>query len=178
MKKLIQMVVFLSFMFFGCSDSSNEPQLNYGDFVKGVVEFKIKNSVSFEQMIDTVFSIAEVYQMEINLYYYSAEFPEDSLQYIQTSFERYNFIGTSPFIEYDDNQNLWSFYLWIRGFKEENISQWYALKSQFNMFPIPTYALLGLLKVEEGKESYWINQLKGTGLFEWVHYQTIVNIGH
>ena len=180
MKKLFQIIVSIPFIFLGCNDSSNEPQLDEKDYVKGDVSFGLKNTVSFEEMLDTVFSFGEIYQIVFNTAKYSTKFPKDSLEYIKSNIAQYDFIDTSlTLIKYEDNQNQWLFYLWIRGFNETNVSDWYTLRNQFDMLPIQTYSLYGLLKVEEGKESYWINQLKGTGLFEWVDYNYIANIiGH
>ena len=94
-------------------------------------------------------------------------------------FAQYEFIDTSlTSIRFEDNNNQWLFFLWIRGFKANNISQWDILKIQFNLIPISNLKAYGLLKVEEGKENYWINKLKETELFEWVDFNYIANIGH
>ena len=179
MKRLIQIIVLLPFMFFGCSDSSNGPQPIRNEFIKGDVSFILKTSVNFEQMINTIFAIGEIHHIKANLYQSSTKFPKDSVQFIKKAFVQYDFIDTAlTLIKYDDNYNQWSFYIWIRGFNENNISQWNGLMNQFNMIPIPNVSEHGLLKVEEGKESYWINQLRETGLFEWVDYNYIANIGH
>jgi len=176
MKRLIQIIFIIPFIFFGCSDSTTEPKSEY---VKGDISFTLKASVDFQEMINTVFSLGEIYQIKANLYESSNVFPEDSIQYIQSIFAQYNFIDTSlTSIKFYDNKGQWEFYLWIRGFKEVNISQWGLLKNQFNMIPISDVKIYGLIKIEEGKESYWINRLKETELFDWVDYTYIANIGY
>mgnify|MGYP001248672416 CR=1 FL=1 len=177
MKSLIQIVLMISlpFVFFSC-DSSNEPQTN--DFIKGDVSFGLKSSVTFEQIIDNVFTIEEIQTIKAGLYNSSTQFPEDSLHFIESTFYQLDFIDTAlTTIKYSDNNN-WLLNIGIRGFNENNIVKWYDLQSQFNMNPISTYKIYGLFKVEEGKESYCIDRLKETGLFDWLDYNYVANISH
>jgi hypothetical protein len=165
----------ISLIFSGC-DSSNEPQTN--DFIKGDVSFGLKSSVTFEQMIDNVFTIEEIHKIKVGLRNSSTQFPEDSLHFIESTFYQLNFIDTAlTTIRYSDD-NKWLLYLGIRGFSENNIVQWYDLKNQFNMNPTSPYNIYGLFKVEEGKESYCINRLKETGLFDWLDYNYVADIVH
>ena len=175
MKTLFQIIIIVALIFSGC-DSSNEPQTN--DFIKGDVSFGLKPSVTFEQMIDNVFTIEEIQKIKAGLYNSSTQFPEDSLHFIESTFYQLDFIDTTlTTIKYSED-NKWLLNLGIRGFSENNIVQWYDLKSQFNMNPTSSYSIYGLFKVEEGKESYCINRLKETGLFDWLDYNYVANISH
>lgn len=177
MKIIFKNVVFLLLIFWGCNDTSNEPQPIKNEYVKGDVSFRLKTSIDFQEMINTIFQLGEINAIKVNLNESSNVFPEDSLQYIKSVFSRYDFIDTSlTTYKFINDESRWDFYLWIRGFKEINISDWDTLKNHFNMIPDSDYKVYGLIKIEEGKESYWIDLLMGTNLFEWTDYNYIANI--
>ena len=171
MRIFIQIIILSSLVFWGCNDTSNEPQSNNNEYVKGDVSFLLKTTVDFQEMIDAVFPLGEINAIKINLYESSGAFPQDSLQYLKSIFAQYPFIDTTlTSIKFVNEENHWEFFLWIRDFKENNIPDWSTLKNQLNMIPLSNLKAYGLFKIEEGKESYWINLLKNTNLFEWVDY--------
>lgn len=173
MKTFILTLVLLPFIFYGC-DSVNESESR--KYVEGDVSFTPNDDVSFEKLIDTVFTFGTIYQIKFTANK-SSSLPKDSLNYINSSLSHYNFIDTSVTnVTYDSIQTKWEIHLWIRGFCEENIPDWYNLQNQLNLQPVPTYFGYGLLKVEPGKEKYWINKLLDSGLCDWADYNYIADI--
>lgn len=168
---------FLSLLLMSCEDSITIKPTTNDEYIKGDVSFLLKDSVDFNQMIDTVFTLGEIYQIEITLYETSEVLPQDSLQHIKSIFTQYPFIDTAlTTFKYDENIMKWKFSLWIRGFNESNISEWEYLENYFNMIPVQNIKPYGLIKVEVGKENYWIDMLKNTNIFEWVDYNYIAHI--
>ena len=178
MNKLFQILIFLPIIFFGCSETTNEPKMNDNFYVKGEVVFGMKPSIELEQVLITIFSIGEIKQIDFNLYQSSDLFPAYSLDYIKSILSNYNFFDTTlTYYFYPAANNRWEFNFFTKDFKLEYLTEWENLRNQLNLYITPGITEFGLLKIDEGKETYWINKLRETDVFEWVDYNHVVS-GH
>jgi hypothetical protein len=164
MKIFLIAILLFSIIYSGCSDSSlNEPGPENKWYVKGNVVFGLKDSVSFEEILDTLFSFGKIHQVIFSTTKFSSEYPEELW--------KYRFVDTAnTTIKFDTLNEIWNINLWVRGFNEDDAADWHNMHNQLNLQPTLTYLAYGQLYVDIGSEEYWIRKLLETDLFRWVGY--------
>jgi hypothetical protein len=168
--------VSLSFILFSCTDTSTEPTQENKTFIEGNVGFGLNDSISFEQLIDTIYSFGKVYKIDIVTIQYTTELSKDSLQFIKDHLIAYTFIDSATTLKYDDSKSEWLINFWIFNFRENNIFDWFQLLQDLQLNHKVYSFQVGLLEVEPGKEKYWIDELLKINLFRWVDYNYITHI--
>lgn len=174
--KAISFIIVLCFFFISCSDKKDitNPESESLDYVQGEVGFGLKDSISLEEVANYVYSLDNISIDNIVSFQYKSNFPQDSMQVINTIFESKSYIwsGTTKTSYLSDESKI-LLEFWIKNFRAEDIEDWELLKKRFQLNHSPYYFQLGILKVEIGKEKEWINNLSNSDLFRFVELNGI-----
>ena len=175
MKKLILVSIVL-LVFIGCSDKGIIIDPFFGqNYYPGDVVFGLKDSVSLDEFANYIYSLNNIFIGKVSRLRYKTEFPQDSLQIIKSELESKLYIRSDvskvTFLN-DESKILVEFR--VKNFGAEDIKDWESLTERFQLQHSPQMFQLGILKVEVGKETEWINYLSNSKLFRFVELNYIM----
>ena len=165
---------FFNLLFFGCEEEIIKPTNNFKTYVEGEIVVGLKKDLSFEEFIDTVFAVNEIYGIEVSNINYSSDLPENERNFLEECLSSYGFIDRYTTLKYNSDENRWEIEFWISGFVKENIEDWHQLLKDLNLKHIPNRFQSALIRVEKGKETTWIENLSNSNLFRYVELNYIM----
>jgi len=167
---------FFNLLIFGSEEEIIRPTNNYKTYVEGEIVVGLTNSLSFEEFLDTVFPLGEIKNVEVSNINYSTDLPENKKEILEKYLSQFDFIDRYSRVKYLEDDKMWNIEFWISGFGKENISDWYKIVKELNLKHIPNRSQSVLLRVEKGKEKYWINKLSALKLFRYVDLNYITTV--
>jgi hypothetical protein len=135
-------------------------------FVPGEVNFLLKDSVSFETLADTIYSYNNLSIDNVSGLQYTSDFFPDSAQTIDSVLNSRAYINNlNVTVSYLQSGAKMMIAFGISNFNQDYISDWNSLVKRFNLEHLPSGSQEGILKVPDGRENLWINNLLHTKLF-------------
>ena len=175
MKKLmIYIMSFFNLLFFGCEEEIIKPTNNFKTYVEGEIVVGLKKDLSFEEFIDTVFAVNEIYGIEVSNINYSSDLPENERNFLEECLSSYGFIDRYTTLKYNSDENRWEIEFWISGFTKRNVNDWSDIIRKLKLKHVPNNFQNILLRIAPGKEKEWIKKLNELQIFRYVEENYII----
>jgi hypothetical protein len=143
-------------------------------YVPGEIIFWMKDSVSFEQFADTIYSLNNISIDNVTGLQYTSDLSHDSAQTIDSVLKSKSFIYNIKVTASTlGNSNNILVDFGISNFNQNNLIDWNTLIARFKLLHSPSNSQIGLLTVPIGQEKKWINNLLRTDLFIGLELEVI-----
>lgn len=168
-------VLFLIIGFFSCSKDKTESDNLCLNYVKGDVIVGIKNTISIEQVF-SLFNQLNLQIDQMNGFFYTSPFPQDSLLNLITFLNTKSYINTrnfsaSAFVDYQTGIiNVTTFFF---NMNSSNQQDWIKTKKSLNLVDTKGETKDIVLKIPVGQEKYWLKKLKTNSIVTWTELNCI-----
>lgn len=162
---------------FSCSKNTTQETF-CPNYEKGTVLAESKDSVQVENL----FSLSNLYDLQLDQisgFKYTSPYPPDSLSALQSHLNAKPYINARGFTAYvfvDANTGVLSTTPVLFDMNISNQKDWLQTVKELNLIASKKNITWIVLKVPDGWEKYWVQQLSANSLMDWVSLDCLEQI--